>query len=76
MQPISSTEDLIYLILFEILEFVQFLYIVTPSVIVERLRKLRYWPLDNVLLQNDDFVEQDVHALVEFLVPLLNVKCS
>ena len=76
MQPISSTEDLIYLILFEILEFVQFLYIVTPSVIVERLRKLRYWPLDNVLLQNDDFVEQDVHALLEFLVPLLNVKCS
>ena len=37
MQPISSTEDLIYLTLLELLEFVQFLYIVTPSVIVPPL---------------------------------------
>ena len=38
--------------------------------------RLRYWPLDNVLLEKYDFAEQDAHALAEFLLPLLDVKCS
>lgn len=39
---------------------------------LRHIRRLRYWPLDRVLLEKYEFAEQDAHALAEFLVPLLD----
>ena len=39
---------------------------------LRHIRRLRYWPLDNVLVEKYDFAEQDAQELAEFLVPLLD----
>lgn len=39
---------------------------------LRHIRRLRYWPLDNVLIEKYDFSEQEAQELAEFLVPLLD----
>ncbi|KAG0610129.1 hypothetical protein M758_7G040700 [Ceratodon purpureus] len=39
---------------------------------LRHIRRLRYWPLDNVLIEKYDFAEKDAQELAEFLVPLLD----
>lgn len=39
---------------------------------LRHIRRLRYWPLDRVLVEKYDFTEDDAQELAEFLVPLLD----
>lgn len=39
---------------------------------LRHIRRLRYWPLDNVLMEKYEYGEQDAKEFAEFLVPLLD----
>ncbi|KAK4780505.1 hypothetical protein SAY87_016611 [Trapa incisa] len=39
---------------------------------LRHIRKLRFWPLDKVLMGKYDFTEQDAKEMSEFLVPILD----
>lgn len=39
---------------------------------LRHIRRLQYWPLDNVLIEKYDFSEQDAQEFADFLVPLLD----
>ncbi|KAJ4841782.1 hypothetical protein Tsubulata_010527 [Turnera subulata] len=39
---------------------------------LRHIRRLRFWPLNKVLMEKYDFSEQDANAMADFLVPLLN----
>ncbi|KAK4790110.1 hypothetical protein SAY86_017414 [Trapa natans] len=39
---------------------------------LRHIRKLRFWPLDKVLMEKYDFTEQDAKEMSEFLVPILD----
>lgn len=39
---------------------------------LRHIRRLRYWPLDNVLMEKYEYGEQDAKEFAEFLTPLLD----
>ncbi|KAK7267858.1 hypothetical protein RIF29_20537 [Crotalaria pallida] len=39
---------------------------------LRHIRRLRFWPLNKVLMEKYDFSEQDANELTEFLVPILD----
>ncbi|XP_030958303.1 serine/threonine-protein kinase spk-1 [Quercus lobata] len=39
---------------------------------LRHIRRLRFWPINKVLMEKYDFSEQDANDLAEFLVPLLD----
>lgn len=39
---------------------------------LRHIRRLRYWPLDRVLIEKYDYPQQDALALCDFLLPLLD----
>lgn len=39
---------------------------------LRHIRRLRYWPLDSVLMEKYEYSEQDAKEFAEFLVPLLD----
>lgn len=39
---------------------------------LRHIRRLRYWPLDNVLMEKYEYGEQDAKEFADFLVPLLD----
>lgn len=41
---------------------------------LKRIRRLKFWPLDRLLVDRYKFSESDAHELADFLVPLLNFE--
>ena len=39
---------------------------------LRHIRRLRFWPLNKVLMEKYDFTEKDANELTEFLVPILD----
>lgn len=39
---------------------------------LRHIRRLRFWPLNKVLMEKYDFSEQDANQMAEFLVPILD----
>lgn len=39
---------------------------------LRHIRRLRFWPLNKVLMEKYDFSEQDANSMTDFLVPILD----